>query len=119
MRRDGLRPDGFFLDKIFGGRKVKSMKQQFDYGRYKEIIRATDKTWKSEARKLMENGIEFIVVDLTQEDFSFARALRQEFDYVGLHEDKSIDVENPDKNPTKIGFVKRKLKDNPDSIFQK
>lgn len=53
------------------------------------------------------------------EDFSAARALRQEFDYVGLHEDKSIDVENPDKNPTKIGFVKRKRKDNPDSTFQK
>jgi hypothetical protein len=43
----------------------------------------------------------------------------KEFDYVGLHEDKSIDVENPDKNPTKIGFVKRTRKDNPDSTFQK
>ena len=90
------------------------MNQKFDYGRYKEIISAKDKTWKSEARKLMENGIEFIVVDLAREDFNFARALRQELDYVGLHEDKSIDVENPDRNPSKIGFVKRKG-ENPDS----
>ena len=83
--------------------------------RYKEIISAKDKTWKSEARKLMENGVEFVVIHLTQEDFGAARALRQEFDYVGLHEDKSIDVENPDKNPSKIGFVKRKIKTNSDS----
>jgi hypothetical protein len=76
--------------------------------RYKEIICAKHKTWKSEARHLMERGIEFLVINLTQEDFRDARALRQEFDYVGLHEDKSIDVENPEKYPSKIGFVKRR-----------
>ena len=38
-----------------------------NYERYKEIISAKDKTWKSEARKLMENGIEFIVIHLAQE----------------------------------------------------
>lgn len=94
------------------------MNQKFNYERYKEIISAENKTWKSEARKLMENGIEFIVVHLSQEDFSAARALRQEFDYVGLHEDKDIDVENPDRNPSKIGFVKRNKKTNPDSNYE-
>jgi len=48
------------------------------------------------------------VINLAQEDFLIAKALRQEFDYVGLHEDKSIDVENPDRHPGKIGFIKRK-----------
>jgi hypothetical protein len=106
------------LKNYFAGSKVKIVNQKFNYERYKEIIDAKNKTWKSEARKLMENGIEFIVVHLSQEDFSAARALRQEFDYVGLHEDKSIDVENPDRNPSKIGFVKRKVKTNPDSNYE-
>ena len=37
-----------------------------NYERYKEIISAKDKTWKSEARKLMERDTEFIVIHLAQ-----------------------------------------------------
>ena len=51
-------------------------KKKMTYKHYKDVISAKDKAWKSEARKLMENGIEFLVIHLTREDF-------QEFDYVG------------------------------------
>jgi hypothetical protein len=58
-------------------------KKKMTYKHYKDVISAKDKAWKSEARKLMENGIEFLVIHLTREDFQDSKFLRQEFDYVG------------------------------------
>lgn len=77
------------------------------YQHYKEVISAKNKSWKSEARKLLESDFEFLVIHLQQEDFRDCKALAQEFDYDGLHEDEPVVKEYPDKLPGKIGFVKR------------
>jgi hypothetical protein len=77
------------------------------YKNYKEVVSAKNKTWKSEIRQLMENGTEFLVIDLKQEDFLDCKAYGQEFDYECLHQDKSVINEYPRKMPAQIGFIKR------------
>jgi hypothetical protein len=76
------------------------------YKNYKEIVSAKNKAWKSEIRKLMENGSEFLVIHLKTEDFLACKAYGQEFDYECLHQDEPIISEYPKKKPTKIGFIK-------------
>ena len=85
--------------------------RQLHYRQYKDVINAENKTWKSEARKLMENGVEFLVVHLSREDFNDSKFLRQEFDYVGLYEDK-LDEKATEIYSSSVGFVKRKKKGN-------
>ena len=79
---------------------------------YKEAISTKDVTWKSDARKFMESGAEFVVVHLSGNDYRDCIALAQEFDYDCLLEDKSPLLESivenyPEKLPTQLGFVKR------------
>ena len=83
------------------------IKSNMIYQNYKEVISAKNKTWKSEARMLLEGNCEFLVIDLQQADFRDCKALAQEFDFDCLHQDESVVQEYPDKLPSKIGFVKR------------
>lgn len=77
------------------------------YKSYKEVVSAKNKTWKSEVRKLLENGIEFVVIHLMQEDFRDCKAVAQEFDYECIHEDEPQRGQYPKIKPSKIGFIKR------------
>jgi hypothetical protein len=75
---------------------------------YEDVVRAKENTWQSDARKLIENGTEFVVIDVTREQFRDCIALAQEFDYTCFHEDKPIVEDYPDILPSKIGFAKRR-----------
>jgi hypothetical protein len=77
------------------------------YQHYKDVISAKNRTWKSEARKLLESNSEFLVIHLQQEDFRDCKALAQEFDYDQLHEEASVADKYPAIKPSQIGFVKR------------
>lgn len=85
---------------------------------YSEVLRASDPDWKNQARKLFENGKDFVIVgvsDLTRND---CVALSQEFDYTTIFEDQGeegeIILENfPLVQPKTLGFVPRKKIKNP------
>jgi len=82
---------------------------------YKDVISAEDRMWKSEARKLMENGSEFVVIHVAPEQIRDCKAWVQEFDYTLLIEDRPFVVQDyPDVLPSKLGFVKRRAS-GPDS----
>jgi hypothetical protein len=78
---------------------------------YQDSISAKNASWKSDARRLMESGVEFVVVHLESEDIPMCRGLAQEFEYDCCLEDKSpaLDETAPQKRytPTALGFVKR------------
>jgi hypothetical protein len=77
------------------------------YKFYKEAISAKNNKWKQEVRKLLENGSEFVVIHLKQEDFRDCKAIAQEFDYECIHEDEPARGQYPKIKPSKIGFIKR------------
>ena len=81
--------------------------------KYKDVLRATDKQWKQDARKLIESGVDFVVINLDEDSYKFCKALAQEFNYICVIEDKGKDLEIilnnfPAKLPEKFGFTHRK-----------
>lgn len=79
---------------------------------YKDVLRATEKTWKSEARRHMEAGADFVVINLGEQDFKDCIALAQEFDYTCIFEDRGEDREillnnYPAVLPKQLGFTHR------------
>jgi hypothetical protein len=74
---------------------------------YVDVLKADEKQWQSQARKLIEKGLEFVVIHVSPEQFNDCRALAQEFDYTTLHEDKPVIEDYPEILPSKIGFAKR------------
>ena len=87
-------------------------------GDYKDAISARNGEWKAEARTLLRDGVEFVVVHLKPEDYQACSALAREFDYSECLEDEPLSQESsesePFQSPTRIGFVKRGLpKPNP------
>jgi hypothetical protein len=74
---------------------------------YVDVLKADEKQWQSAARKLIEKGLEFVVVHVSPGQFNDCKALAQEFDYKNLHEDKSVLEYYPEILPSIIGFAKR------------
>ena len=55
---------------------------------YNEVFSADDGAWMAEARKLLEKGLRFVVIDLDQRAYRECVALAQEFDYTCLVEEQ-------------------------------
>ena len=81
---------------------------------YKDAISARNNDWKAEARTLMSDGVEFVVVHLKPEDYRDCSALAKEFGYSECLEDdlplpQGSSESDKVRSPTKIGFVKPSL----------
>jgi len=81
---------------------------------YKEAISAKNENWKSEARGLMEHGVEFVIVHLKPEDYRDCMALAKEFGFSECLEDDSPQPQASSdsklfRSPTRIGFIRRDL----------
>jgi hypothetical protein len=79
---------------------------------YKDVISANDEAWKVDARKLLEKGDQFVVINLTQQAYHDCIALSQEFDYKSLIEEQGeqkefVQLNFPDVLPRKLGLVPR------------
>jgi hypothetical protein len=75
---------------------------------YKEVLNAELTGWKREARKLIEEGAHFVVINLSRPDVKHLTSLAQEFDFTCMHLDKSHMQYYPEVQPTKLGLVHRK-----------
>jgi hypothetical protein len=74
---------------------------------YQDVISARETAWQSDVRKLICQGLEFVVVHVAPKQFNDCQALAQEFDYTTLHEDRSVIADYPEVLPTIVGFAKR------------
>jgi len=78
---------------------------------YKDAISARNNDWNAEARTLLMDGVEFVVVHLKPEDYRDCRALAKEFGYSECLEDDLLLSQGGSeseafRSPTRIGFVK-------------
>lgn len=79
--------------------------------KYEDVLKASDPNWKNEARQLIAQKKQFVVIELSPSDYDHCNSFAQEFDYECIVEHNGEELRfivneyKRGERPTKLGFI--------------